>query len=67
MFLPYFSDWIEKINELKTRLLRGKEVSEQINILGDDGVPVDYHVVFGNQIDRFHSASSKIRSILLML
>jgi V/A-type H+-transporting ATPase subunit A len=39
-------DWIEKINELKTRLLRGKEVSEQINILGDDGVPVDYHVVF---------------------
>ena len=39
-------DWIEKINELKTRLLRGKEVSEQINILGDDGVPVDYHIVF---------------------
>ena len=33
-------------NELKTRLLRGKEISEQINILGDDGVPVDYHVTF---------------------
>jgi V/A-type H+-transporting ATPase subunit A len=39
-------DWIEKINELRTRLLRGKEVAEQINILGDDGVPVDYHIVF---------------------
>ncbi len=39
-------DWIEKVNELKTRLLRGKEIAEQINILGDDGVPVDYHVIF---------------------
>lgn len=36
--------WIEKVNEIKTRLLRGKEISEQINILGDDGVPVEYHV-----------------------
>ena len=25
---------------------RGKEIAEQINILGDDGVPVDYHIVF---------------------
>jgi V/A-type H+-transporting ATPase subunit A len=25
---------------------RGKEIAEQINILGDDGVPVDYHVTF---------------------
>ncbi len=39
-------DWISKVNELKTRLLRGKEIAEQINILGDDGVPVDYHVTF---------------------
>jgi len=38
--------WIEKVNEMKTRLLRGKEISEQINILGDDGVPVDYHITF---------------------
>ena len=37
-------DWIEKVNEIKTRLLRGKEISEQINILGDDGVPVEYHI-----------------------
>ncbi len=39
-------DWINKVNEIKTRLLRGKEISEQINILGDDGVPVEYHVTF---------------------
>ena len=40
------AEWIPKVNELKTRLLRGKEIAEQINILGDDGVPVDYHVIF---------------------
>ncbi len=40
------SSWIEKVNEIKTRMLRGKEISEQINILGDDGVPVAYHVIF---------------------
>ncbi|MGL5271917.1 MAG: V-type ATP synthase subunit A, partial [Phocaeicola sp.] len=35
-------EWIGKVNEIKTRLLRGKEIAEQINILGDDGVPVEY-------------------------
>lgn len=39
-------DWLEKVNELKMRLQCGKEISEQINILGDDGVPVEYHVTF---------------------
>ncbi|MBF6628900.1 MAG: V-type ATP synthase subunit A [Proteiniphilum sp.] len=39
-------DWTEKVNEAKTRLLRGKEISEQINILGDDGVPVEYHTTY---------------------
>ena len=39
-------NWIEMVNEAKTRLLRGKEIAEQINILGDDGVPVEYHVTF---------------------
>ena len=34
------------MNEIKTRLQRGKEIAEQINILGDDGVPVEYHVTF---------------------
>ncbi|NDV66850.1 V-type ATP synthase subunit A [Bacteroides sp. 224] len=40
------SEWIGKVNEVKTRLQRGKEIAEQINILGDDGVPVEYHVTF---------------------
>lgn len=39
-------EWIPKVNEIKTRLQRGKEITEQINILGDDGVPVDYHVTY---------------------
>ena len=39
-------EWIGKVNEMKTRMLRGKEIAEQINILGDDGVPVEYHVTF---------------------
>ena len=39
-------DWIDMVGEVKTRMQRGKEISEQINILGDDGVPVDYHVIF---------------------
>ena len=38
--------WLPMVNEAKTRQLRGKEIAEQINILGDDGVPVDYHVTF---------------------
>lgn len=40
------SHWISKVNEIKTRMQRGKEISEQINILGDDGVPVEYHIIF---------------------
>lgn len=40
------SDWTSKVNEMKTILQRGKEIQEQINILGDDGVPVDYHITF---------------------
>ena len=39
-------EWIPKVLNLKTRMLRGKEIAEQINILGDDGVPVEYHVTF---------------------
>lgn len=39
-------EWLDKVNEIKTRLQRGKEIAEQINILGDDGVPVEYHVTF---------------------
>src|SRR5574344_472619 len=40
------SEWLGKVNDMKTILQRGKEVQEQINILGDDGVPVEYHVTF---------------------
>lgn len=39
-------DWIKKIDIFKNRLLRGREIAEQINILGDDGVPINYHVTF---------------------
>lgn len=50
-FAEYISEhindgWIPKVQALKTRMQRGKEIAEQINILGDDGVPVDYHVTF---------------------
>ncbi len=50
-FADYIKDhineeWIPKVLNLKTRMQRGKEIAEQINILGDDGVPVDYHVTF---------------------
>ena len=38
--------WTAQVNDMKTILQRGKEVQEQINILGDDGVPVDYHITF---------------------
>lgn len=36
-------DWCSKIEDAKTLVQRGKEAYEQINILGDDGVPVEYH------------------------
>ena len=36
-------NWVENVHEAKNVVLRGKEAAEQINILGDDGVPVEYH------------------------
>jgi V/A-type H+-transporting ATPase subunit A len=38
--------WFDDVIQAKDILLRGKEAHEQINILGDDGVPIDYHVRF---------------------
>jgi V/A-type H+-transporting ATPase subunit A len=38
--------WSDKVMALKDTLLRGKEANDQINILGDDGVPLEYHIVF---------------------
>jgi len=39
-------DWVDHINLARNILIRGREAYEQINILGDDGVPVDYHQEF---------------------
>lgn len=39
-------NWTTSITFLKDLLLRGKEADDQISILGDDGVPVDFHVTF---------------------
>ena len=46
-------DWVDLVYEGKTIVQRGKEANDQINILGDDGVPVDYHERFwkGELID----------------
>ena len=38
--------WADKVSHAKNLIRRGKEAAEQINILGDDGVPMSYHVNF---------------------
>ncbi len=38
--------WVSKVLEAKNLLRRGREAYEQINILGDDGVPIGYHISF---------------------
>ncbi|MBI9060550.1 MAG: V-type ATP synthase subunit A [Marinilabiliaceae bacterium] len=46
-------DWLGNVIIAKDLLLRGKEAMEQINILGDDGVPIEFHERFwkGELID----------------
>ncbi len=39
-------NWVDAVYEGKTFVQRGKEANDQINILGDDGVPVEYHERF---------------------
>ena len=39
-------NWVSTVYEGKTIVQRGKEANDQINILGDDGVPVAYHERF---------------------
>lgn len=39
----YGEDWVPRVMASKAMVQRGKEAYEQINILGDDGVPVEYH------------------------
>lgn len=38
--------WVAKVQKMKNLVRRGREANEQINILGDDGVPVSYHISF---------------------
>jgi len=40
------SNWLNMVESARDLLIRGNEVREQINILGDDGVPIEYHIVF---------------------
>jgi V/A-type H+-transporting ATPase subunit A len=40
------NNWVDAVYEGKTIVQRGKEANDQINILGDDGVPVEYHERF---------------------
>ncbi|MBQ6613013.1 MAG: V-type ATP synthase subunit A [Alistipes sp.] len=39
-------NWVDAVYEGKAIVQRGKEANDQINILGDDGVPVEYHERF---------------------
>ena len=38
--------WVEKVLKAKNIVRRGREMADQINILGDDGVPMSYHEAF---------------------
>lgn len=38
--------WVDKVTKAKNIIRRGKEMADQINILGDDGVPMSYHDSF---------------------
>jgi V/A-type H+-transporting ATPase subunit A len=38
--------WVEMVERAKNIVRKGKEANDQINILGDDGVPMSYHEVF---------------------
>ncbi len=38
--------WVDKVIEAKNIVRRGREMKDQIDILGDDGVPMSYHVSF---------------------
>ena len=38
--------WLDMVSYTKDILIKGREAQEQINILGDDGVPVHHHILF---------------------
>lgn len=39
-------NWVDKVMKCRYLLIRGKEAKDQINILGDDSVPLEYHDLF---------------------
>lgn len=39
-------NWLDMVTYMKDILIKGKEAQEQINILGDDGVPVYHHLLY---------------------
>ncbi len=49
--------WVDDVTHTKDILRRGREAQEQINILGDDGVPLAYH-------DRYWKSEMMDRVIL---
>jgi len=40
------SQWLDQVEVARNALIKGREVADQINILGDDGVPLDYHILY---------------------
>ena len=38
--------WVGKVNKAKDIVLKGREAADQISILGDDAVPLEYHQQF---------------------
>ena len=38
--------WIQMVNHAKDLLIKGNEAKDQISILGDDAVPLEYHVQY---------------------
>ena len=38
--------WVDKVAKAKNYIRKGKDAADQINILGDDGVPMSYHELF---------------------
>ena len=38
--------WVEKVEKTKNIIRKGRDAQEQINILGDDGVPMTCHEIF---------------------
>ena len=40
------AEWVTEVTSAKSWMKRGRDAADQINILGDDGVPLGHHVVF---------------------